>query len=250
MRPAPIASTAILLVSALVAAPAAAHRLDEYLQDTTIDVKKDRVALQLRLTPGVQVLPALLPAIDTNADGVLSDAEQRAYDRQVLRDLALTSGGDPVPLRLVSSTFPRVEDMREGLGEIVLDLEAPLPARRCPDRRLTLENRHQRAISAYLVNCLSPTDPSIRVVAQHRNYEQSSYQLDYTQPAAAGTERASWPTLRRWLIADGVALLALVAFLWKQWRRRRGTKAPTAGSSTRPPPRQFRLELDAHAKAV
>jgi len=224
MRPAAVASTAILLVSALAAAPAGAHRLDEYLQDTTIDVKQDRVSLQLRLTPGVQVLPTLLPIIDTNADGVLSDAEQRAYARQVLRDLSLTSAGDPVPLRLVSSTFPRIEDMREGLGEIILDLEAPLPAGRGPDRRLTLENRHQAAISAYLVNCLSPTDPSLRVVAQHRNYEQSSYQLDYTQPAAAaaGTARASWPTLRRWLIADGVALLALAAFLWKQWRRRRG----------------------------
>jgi hypothetical protein len=223
MRPAAVASTAILLVSALAAAPAAAHRLDEYLQDTTIDVKQDRVALQLRLTPGVQVLPTLLPIIDTNADGVLSATEQRAYARQVLRDLSLTSAGDPLPLRLVSSAFPTVEDMQEGLGEIVLDLEAPLPAGRGPDRRLTLENRHQRAISAYLVNCLSPTDPSIRVVAQHRNYEQFSYQLDYTQPAAAAAAaRASWPTLRRWLTADGVVLLALVAFLWKQWRRRRG----------------------------
>ena len=33
----------------------------------------------------------------------------------------------------------------------------------------------------YLVNCLAPRDPSIRLVAQNRNYSQSIYQLDYVQ---------------------------------------------------------------------
>jgi hypothetical protein len=40
-----------------------AHRLDEYLQTTTFSVEKDRVQAQIRLTPGVTVLPLVLAKI-------------------------------------------------------------------------------------------------------------------------------------------------------------------------------------------
>ena len=32
-----------------------------------------------------------------------------------------------------------------------------------------------------MANCLVPSDPSIRVIAQDRNVNQSFYQLDYSQ---------------------------------------------------------------------
>ena len=54
------AAVGILL---FVGAPASAHRLDEYLQATTISVEKDRVQAQIRLTPGVTVLPLVLAKI-------------------------------------------------------------------------------------------------------------------------------------------------------------------------------------------
>ncbi len=173
-----LAAAGAILLS--VGAPAAAHRLDEYLQATTISVEKDRVQAQIRLTPGVAVFGKLLANIDTDTDGVISEAEQRAYAKRVLRDLSLTIDGGAVQLRLVSSKFARTEEMREGGGDIELEFNADVP-RGGPNRRLIFENRHQRRIAAYLVNCLVPRDPAIRVTAQNRNYRQSFYQLDYVQ---------------------------------------------------------------------
>src|SRR4051794_9415133 len=101
---------------------ATAHRLDEYLQATLISVEKDRVQLHIRLTPGVAVFPVVLATIDTDRDGVISEAEGRDYAVQVLQDLSLRADGDSLRLRLVSLTFPSIEEMKEGLGEIQLEL--------------------------------------------------------------------------------------------------------------------------------
>jgi hypothetical protein len=168
---------AILL---LVGTPASAHRLDEYLQATILSVEKDRVQAQIRLTPGVAVFRKVLANIDTDADGVISEAEQRAYAERVLGDLSLTIDGDRLRLRLVSSKFAKIEEMKEGRGVIELEFNADVPSGG-PDRRLIFENHHQSRIAAYLVNCLVPRDPDIRVTAQNRNHRQSFYQLDYVQ---------------------------------------------------------------------
>jgi hypothetical protein len=157
---------------------ASAHRLDEYLQAALISVEKDRVQVFLRLVPGVAVSSSVLAGIDTNADGVISRAEQQAYAERVLGDLSLTAEGNRLRPRLVSVHFPAVEEMKEGLGEIRIELSADLP-RGGPNRRLVLENAHQGRIAAYLVNCLVPRDPDIRIVAQDRNEQQSVYRLDY-----------------------------------------------------------------------
>jgi len=118
------AAGAILL---FVGTPAFAHRLDEYLQATTISVEKDRVQAQIRMTPGVAVFPVVLAHIDTDADGVISEAEQRAYAEGVLGDLSLTIDGDRLQLRLVSSKFANIEEMKEGRGEIQLEFDADVP---------------------------------------------------------------------------------------------------------------------------
>ncbi len=68
--------------------------------------------------------------------------------------------------------------MKEGLGEIQLNIRLPL-AKPAAREKLVLENHHQRAISAYLVNCLKPTDPALRIVTQHRSADQSRYELEY-----------------------------------------------------------------------
>lgn len=171
-------AVAVILLS--VGEPAFAHRLDAYLQATTISVEKDRVQAQIRLTPGVAIFRRVLAQIDTNANGVISGAERQAYAERVLRDLSLTIDGDRLRLRLVSLKFAKTEKMREGRGEIRLEFKADVPLGG-PNRRLIFENHHQRRIAAYLVNCLVPRDPEIRVTAQNRNYRQSFYQLDYVQ---------------------------------------------------------------------
>jgi hypothetical protein len=171
-----VAAAAILLS---VGTPASAHRLDEYLQATTLSVGKDRVRAQIRLAPGVAVLPVVLASIDRDADGIISEAEQHAYAQRVLLDLSLTIDGGRVPLRLVSSRASTVKEMRDGLGEIRLEADAPV-SHGGQNRRLVFENHHESRIAAYLVNSLVPSDPDVRFAAQDRSYDQSVYRLDYT----------------------------------------------------------------------
>jgi hypothetical protein len=204
-----------------LATPVFAHRLDEYLQAATILVSKDRVQIQLRLAPGVAVLPTVLDSMDTDGNGVISEIEERAYAERVVGDLSLTVDGKRLPLRLVSSRFGSIDELRRGLGENHLELEARLPGG-SGSRRLMFENTHRARISVYLVNALAPTDPHVRITAQNRNYSQSWYQLDFVQ-AAAGTHFVSFATLLRWgvLVCGGLVLLAQLA------RRRRTSRRVT-----------------------
>jgi len=171
------AAGAILL---MIGTHADAHRLDEYLQATTISLEKNHIQLQVRLAPGVAVVSSVLATINLDANGIISTARQQAYAERVIEDLSLEIDGQRVPLRIVSMNFPEIQKLDEGVGEIQLDLEADVP-KGSTNRKLTFENRHQSSIAAYLVNCLVPRDPNIRVTAQNRNYTQSIYQLDYVQ---------------------------------------------------------------------
>ena len=203
MKPAAIAVCAALLS---VARPAGAHRLDEYLQATLVSIERDRVELHITLTPGVAVLPLVLAAIDSDHDGVISESEQRAYAARVQRDLSLTAGSGPLTLRVLKTTFPKIEEMKEGLGEIELAFTAGIPSGG-GNRKLVFENRHQSRIAAYQVNCLVPRDPEIRIASQTRNYLQSSYRLDYVQPA--GT-----PQSLAWLGTLAALFAARLAFIF------------------------------------
>jgi len=210
----------------LVGTSASAHRLDEYLQATTISVEKDRVQAQIRLTPGVAVFPVVLAQIDTDADGVISEAEQRTYAGRVLGDLSLKLDGIRLQLRLVSLKFAKIEEMKEGLGEIQLEFDADVSGGG-PNRRLIFENQHKSPIAAYLVNCLVPRDPDIRITAQNRNYQQSFYQLDYVQAdVRSGPQSSAW-WLNSWGL-PGVAAFLLFAGFGFAWRRSRAANGSAA----------------------
>jgi hypothetical protein len=202
-----------LAIILFLAASASAHRLDEYLQATIISVEKDRVQAEMRLVPGIAISSFVLNGIDTNRDGVISPEEQQSYAERVLQDLSLSMDGYILKPQLTSAQFPGVEEMREGLGEIHIGFSADLP-RGGPNRRLIFENRHHRAIAAYLVNCLVPRDRDISVVAQNRNQLQSFYQLDYLQAGVS---------LNGWLGIIALFLIARFAVLWRQARPVRPT---------------------------
>jgi hypothetical protein len=172
-----IAAAAVILS---VASPVSAHRLDQYLQATLISVDKDRVQAFMRLIPGVAVSSAVLASVDKNADGILSEVEQQAYAEQVLRDVSISIDGESLKPGLISVEFPKVEEMRAGLGEIKIEFSADLPPGGA-SRKLVFENHHQSRMAAYLVNCLVPRDKDIHVTAQNRNELQSFYELEYAQ---------------------------------------------------------------------
>jgi hypothetical protein len=219
MSAARIAACAILLS---LGAPAGAHRLDEYLQATTIAIERDRVEAQVRLVPGIEVFAAIIPAVDIDRDGVVSAAEQRAYAERVQRDLRLTVDGTPLELRLISSAFPPIHTLQEGTGEIELRFEARAPHGAGGHRKLVFENRHEPAIGAYLVNVLVPDDPQLRVAAQSRNYPQSLYELDYvladTAPGAGARSSRLYPS--GWLDLATILVVLAAAVLVKRLNAR------------------------------
>jgi hypothetical protein len=181
-----------------------AHQVDEYLQTAFISLTRDSVRVEMFLTPGVAVLPAVLAGIDANGDGKISEAERRSYADRVIRDLAVTVNGEDVRPQLIGANFPSFDDMKEGLGSIHFEFKLRLP-RTGSGRRLRWENHHQSRISAYQVNCLMPADPAIEVISEHRNYSQSIYEVVYSD---GGTNLTSAGSTAPWALR-----LRLVAFL-------------------------------------
>jgi hypothetical protein len=223
------------IVLLLAPTPALTHRLDEYLQGALISIGKDRLKAELTLTPGVAIFPILAARIDTDTNGVVSQTEQLAYAESVLHDLSLSLDGRSLTPELLSMQFPTIDEMKEGRGGIRLEFKADLPPGGV-NRRLVFRNRHQSAISAYLVNCLVPRDPEIRIVAQNRNESQSLYRLDYTQTGAQseGLLPVWWPDDRAWLGAVALLLFTRFAFLWRRRSRTANVNAGAQISITSP----------------
>ena len=80
-------------------APAEAHRLDEYLQATRLGISRDRVVVELDLTPGVLVAAQVFAMIDRDGDARVSPVEIEGYARRVLRDLSLSVDDRPCAIR-------------------------------------------------------------------------------------------------------------------------------------------------------
>ena len=213
------ATAAACFLAAALCVPAAAHRLDEYLQATLISLAPDHVTLEVNLTPGVEVFERVAAPIDANHDGQLSAEEQDAYAKRVLGDVALDIDGRPRALALVESLFPPLADMRAGLGTIRLKLRAPVEVTGAGGHRLFFRNRHQSAASVYLMNALVPLG-GIEIVEQHRDYLQTEIGIDYRQRQAAGGTAGNSGSA--WLVAGGMGIAALLgSLLERRWRRSR-----------------------------
>ena len=195
---------AFSLCSLIAAKAAFAHRIDEYLQATLLTVQKDRVQASMRLIPGVLVASSVIDAIDSNHDGIFSDAEQRAYTERVISDLSVAVDGRNARVTLTAWSFPQPAQLRDGLGEIHIDFLINVPPGET-DRVLTLINQHQRARSVYLVNVVVPQDDRIRIISQKRIQQQSAYELDFQLMSPEA--QTLWSRLQTW--SSGVQLSVL-----------------------------------------
>jgi len=176
-----------LALLGLVSTAALAHRLDEYLQATILSIEPGSVHATMRLVPGVAVAPGVIASVDSDHDGMLSPDEQHRYAERVLADLQLKEDGRNLLLHLTSVTFPTVDQMKMGTGEIELAFSADLPAVR-GEHQLVFENDHKRGISVYLVNSLVPQNKNLQLEAQSRNQNQSFYQVTLAE-AGSVTEQ-------------------------------------------------------------
>lgn len=180
-----------LALLGLVSLPAWAHRLDEYLQATILSIESGRVKATMRLVPGVAVSPAVIVMIDSNHDGVLSDEEWHSYAQHVQADLQLEEDGRMLSLHLLSATFPSIDLMKQGTGEIELTFSSKLSNSR-GEQLLTFANHHRSDISVYLVNSLVPQDKGLALGSQSRNQSQSFYQVTFTEATGASRPRFTW----------------------------------------------------------
>jgi hypothetical protein len=205
IRPA-VAVVAAAMSIALGAVPASAHRLDEYLQAMRVDVRGNGIIVELDLTPGSAIAPAILAVLDPDGDGAIGSSERDAYVADVIRALNLTLDGHPLALDESGRDFPSADDLRGGTGVIRLVLEAEVAQAGGP-HRLVVDNGYRRDVGAYLANVLRPESDSIRIAAQRRDPRQHALTIDYVvgRPLLTG---ASWTA----------AAALLIAFSW--YRRR------------------------------
>ena len=211
---------AIPLLAMSLAGNAASHRLDEYLQATMIGLTQRGVDLEIHLTPGVAVLPVVMAAIDRDRDGSISDEEARAYAARVLRDVELRVDGKAAPLSLTATTFPTLEEMRQGLGTIRLKLRASGVEGDVAIHQLRFGNRHLPHVSVYLVNCLAAPRDGLTVWRQERDEAQRSIAFGYSFGKSADGGSAWFAREPFWLATIGALLLARLAMLGFSWKPR------------------------------
>jgi hypothetical protein len=215
----PIWLVPIWLLAFGLTGEARAHRLDEYLQSTLISVEQDQVEVEIRLTPGVAVLPVVMAVIDRDRDGRISADDEREYAERVLREVALESDGQPIRLTVVGRSFPAVEDMRQGLGTILLKLRGE----RRGGHEMRFVNRHLTGISVYLVNCALPASGGLTIGRPVRDNLQTEIRFEYSFTTGAPVSRAT-----------GLPLLPALAFGFGLIGVARLVYARTAANAVRP----------------
>ena len=210
-----IATTAAVAV--LLSIDGQAHRLDEYLQAARLSLVRERVALELDLTPGVAVAPEIIAALDRDADAAISSEEARAYGQAVISDLRLTLDGHAVEARLDRVEVPSAADLRAGLGTIAIRISGSVDRLGAGRHSLQFQNNHHPGGGAYLINALAPNDPAIRVVSQHRDPIQREGRIEYE---IGSSSPAGW----LWLFAVVACFPRQVASLFRTLAARLGSR--------------------------
>ncbi len=176
-----------LAAAAALALPASAHRLDEYLQATRIELSSNRVDLEIDLTPGVEVVSDVLPLMDANHDGSISTTEGDAYAKLLLKAVVLIVDQQRHDLTLNSVHYPAVSEMKSGTGIIHLKASAQFAPVTSGPHQLYYQNQHQTNLSVYLINAYVPKSPAIQISRQKRDERQTEIWIDYTLTNAVAT---------------------------------------------------------------
>jgi len=182
----------------------AAHRLDEYLQATRVSLARDRITLDVDLTPGASVAPAFVGLLDRDGDTAISPAEAEAYGRRVLSDVVIELDQHPVTVTLTRVETPSIGEMRDGVGTIQLRAVGVIDTIGAGRHDVYFRNNHLPAPSEYLVNALIPEDGDVSVVAQDRDRRQQGIRIEYS---VSRHRLAQW----LWLLVGAAAISTLIA---------------------------------------
>jgi hypothetical protein len=200
-------------LTAIAPASISAHRLDEYLQAARIAIDPGRVRIELDLTPGMAVAPAIVAGIDRDRNGSVAADEGEAYAERVLGEIYLEVDGRPLVLELIGRSYPAVPAMLGGEGTVQLQLTAAVPPLAAGAHRVRYRNVHREDIGVYLANALVPASTRIVVLSQTRDRDQRELVIDYELTDGA-ENRPPW-----WGLAAVAAATVLAAAVLRRWLR-------------------------------
>jgi hypothetical protein len=203
---------ATVMLLAVTAATASAHRRDEYLQAARLAIDPDRVELELDLTAGIAVASTVIADIDVDHDRVLSDDEMHAYAMIVQRELHLEQDGVRLPLALLESRAATADAMERGEGTLRLRWTAPLPSHDAGTHTVRFRNRHHADVGVYLANVLVPSDDRVAVTRQNRDGDQRELTVDYDLRRARSIAKGA-------ALAAGIGALFVAVFSWRRAAR-------------------------------
>ena len=199
---------AVFTIVLAAAAPASAHRLDEYLQALRVDVRGDAIVLELDLTPGANLAADIVRVLDPDGDGAIDPIRSEAYAGEIARCLELAIDGRRAPLALVSRHFPAVDELQAGSGVISVVMRAEV-VHAGGAHQLRIENGYRGDVSVYLANALRPDGGGVTIASQRRDPGQRTLTIDYLVGA---------PLLTRFSVTWTSAALLLIG-CGAYWRR-------------------------------
>ncbi len=184
---------------------AVAHPLDEFYQVTYITVAPQRLTFKIELYPGVLVAPQLLLSLDPNRDDQISDSEAETYVQQFINDLTVEVDNQTPSLAAVNLDFPAVLEIRAGQAIIRFDLVVDLPTDSPGDHHLFYQNNYRPGTSVYVINMLVDPPDAVRIVAQERDVQQTSLDLQYRVNSAASLDARAGPAPAEVMAPAGVS---------------------------------------------
>ena len=167
---------AALSTLATIGAPQGPKQL---YQLDSIEVYRNGVDLDWYVMPGADLAADAFDRIDANRDGVISEAEGKAYARRAFRDITLTVDGKPRTLLVRHVSISDRKQMLTGAGSIDYLVYVVLPER-LGRHTLVFENRHRRAESRFTTATLNDkADTSVRILNPRLSAGGARLELTY-----------------------------------------------------------------------
>lgn len=181
-----LAALAAFAILAALTRPAAADPVDRLAQHVQIGLTTSGANVQIAMIGGLIANERILDQLDTNHDGQVSPAEERAYADRLLQDLSVTLDDRPVPLAAgdLHLTVPPVKDFHLGLAPLVVAFRVPFPQSHAPTSHiLTIRDDYLTDMSDYPVAVQTAAGATVTSAPLPSRIARVAFRLD---PAAAG----------------------------------------------------------------
>ncbi|MEV6344412.1 hypothetical protein [Actinoplanes sp. NPDC051851] len=191
-----------------------AHPLDISWQTSYVTVDTGRVTVEVKLSAGVLVAPALIAALDRDGDRVFSAAEGSAYARTVMAKLTLLVDDAAVELSPAGVTLPTYAEAAAGYGTLRITATGVLPSA-TGDHTLLYRNDFTPAKPRYQATVFTAKNAPVSVGRQTHDEDQQQVQTFFSVRSSAAA--SSPPTTSeehsttRLLPVSATAVIVLLA---------------------------------------